>query len=220
MAESPSLGRRAYDATWGRLFAAMYDRMLADTEEAGMRRNRAELLAQASGRTLELGAGTGLNLEHYPDAVTELVMTEPFEPMARRLRERVEAGGHRAEVVVAPAGSLPFDDGSFDTIVATLVLCTIDDVPAALAEIDRVLRPGGEFLFCEHVRSQEPGLARWQDRLERPWQFVGHGCHPNRDTVSAISASPLDLAQVRNGRLPKSPPIVRPMAIGSARKPA
>ena len=215
-----SLISRAYDATWGRMFAATYDRMLAETEEAGMRRYRAELLARASGRTLELGAGTGLNLEHYPDAVTELVLTEPFEPMARRLRERAGAGGRQPEVVQAPAGALPFDGASFDTVVATLVLCTVDDVPAALAEIDRVLKPGGVFLFCEHVRSEDPGVARWQDRLERPWRFVGHGCHPNRDTVAAISASSLELGDVSGERLPKAPAIVRPMAIGSARKAA
>jgi len=209
-----------YDATWGRFFAAMYDRMLADTEEAGMRRNRAELLARASGRTLELGAGTGLNLEHYPAAVTELVLTEPFEPMARQLRERAAGDPRGAEVVGASASALPFEDSSFDTVVATLVLCTVDDPAAALAEVGRVLRPGGEFLFCEHVRSREPGLARWQDRLERPWHFVGHGCHPNRDTVATIAASPLELGEVRDERLPKSPPIVRPLAIGSARRPA
>ena len=100
------------------------------------------------------------------------------------------------------------------------MLCTVDDVPATLAEVDRVLKPGGEFLFCEHVRSTDPGVARWQDRLERPWQFFGHGCHPNRDTVAAIGASGLELGAVRDERLPKSPPIVRPLAIGSARKAA
>lgn len=215
-----ALRRRAYDATWGRLFAAMYDRMLAETEEAGMRANRAELLAEAEGRTLELGAGTGLNLEHYPDAVTELVLTEPFEPMARRLRERVAAAGRAADVVEAPADGLPFADESFDTVVSTLVLCTVDDVPATLSEVRRVLRPGGRLLFCEHVRAREPGLARWQDRLERPWRFVGHGCRPNRDTVGSIESSPLALDEVRRGRLPKAAPIVRPLAIGAAHRPA
>ena len=208
--------KRAYDATWGRFFAATYDRMLAETEEAGMRERRRELLAEASDRTLELGAGTGLNLEHYPEAVTELVMTEPFEPMARQLRQRVAESGRDAEVVIAGAERLPFDDGSFDTVVATLVLCTVDNVPAALAEIDRVLRPGGRLLFCEHVRSTEPSRARWQDRLERPWRFVGHGCRPNRDTVAAIASSSLSLERVERGTLRKSAPIVRPLATGSA----
>lgn len=212
----PGFGRRFYDATWGRLFAAGYERSMAATEEAGMRDRRRDLIAAARGRTLELGAGTGLNLEHYTDAVSELVLTEPFGPMARRLRERVGNSGRSAEVVEAPAERLPFADDDFDTVVSTLVLCTVDDVPATLAEIARVLRPGGQLLFCEHVRSDDGGLARWQDRLERPWMFVGHGCHPNRDTVGAIGASPLTLERVDRGRLPKAPPIVRPLAAGSA----
>ena len=216
MSGSRSPWKRTYDATWGRFFAAAYDRMLAETEDAGLRDQRHELIAGAGGRTLELGAGTGLNLGHYPDAVTELVLTEPFEPMARRLRERVADSGRNAEVVVAGAESLPFPDRSFDTVVSTLVLCTVDDVPATLTEIDRVLRPGGRLLFCEHVRSEDPGRARWQDRLERPWRFVGHGCRPNRDTVAAIDSSPLTLERVARGTLRKSAPIVRPLATGSA----
>lgn len=214
-----AIAHRAYDATWGRLFASVYDRMLAESEEAGMRDHRARLLAGARGRTLELGAGTGLNIEHYPEAVTDLTVTEPFEPMARQLRRRVADSGREVSVVVTPAERLPFDDGSFDTVVATLVLCTVDDPRATLAEVSRVLVPGGTLLFGEHVRSADPAVARWQDRLERPWRFVGHGCHPNRDTVAAIDASPLDLGEVERERLPKSPKIVAPMAIGSAVNP-
>ena len=208
--------KRGYDATMGRLFAAGYDRTMAATEDAGMREIRAGLIAGAEGRTLEIGAGTGLNLSHYPEAVTQLVLTEPFEPMTRRLRERVARSGRAAEVVEAPADRLPFTDDDFDTVVCTLVLCTVDDVPATLAEIARVLRPGGRLLFSEHVRSDHPGVARWQDRLERPWMFVAHGCHPNRDTVAAIRASPLTLERADRDRLPKAPPIARPMAVGSA----
>lgn len=211
------LARRAYNATWGRVFAALYDRMLADTEEAGMRDRRRELLAAARGRTVEIGAGTGLNLAHYPDAVEELLLTEPFPPMAKQLRARV---GAKATVIEAPADALPIPDASIDTAVATLVLCTVDDVPATLAEVDRVLKPGGRLLFVEHVRSSDPGIARWQDRLRAPWQFVGHGCRCNRDTLGAIAASPLEVDSVEHGRLPKSPQIVRPLVAGSARKPA
>lgn len=212
-----SLVGRAYDATWGRIFAATYDRMLAEQEEAGVRERRAKLLAGARGRTLELGAGTGMNLEHYPDAVGELVLTEPFGPMARRLRERVAASGRAAEVIETGAERLPFDDSSFDTVVSTLVLCTVEDAGAALAEVRRVLRPDGRLLFLEHVRSDDPGVARWQDRLERPWRFVGHGCHPNRDTVAAISGT-LSIEELERDRLPKAPPIVRPLVVGSAVK--
>ena len=209
---------RAYDATWGRAFAAGYDRMLAASEDAGLRERRRELLAQATGRTLELGAGTGVNLDQYPGAVTELILTEPFEPMARRLRERLAGSGRKATVMVAPAENLPVDDASIDTVVVTLVLCTVTDVAATLAEVERVLKPGGRLLFLEHVRSDDPAAARWQDRLERPWQFIGHGCHPNRDTVAAIDTSPLELGPVEHGRVPKAAAIVKPMAIGSASK--
>lgn len=217
-----SAARAAYDATWGRAFAAIYERAMENTEEAGMRESRHDLVVAAQGRTVELGAGTGLNFGHYPDAVTELVLTEPFEPMARRLRERVAAGGEGREVTVveAAADRLPLEDGSVDTAVCTLVLCTVDDVPATLAEVARVLRPGGRLLFAEHVRSTDPGLARWQDRLEIPWKLVGHGCRCNRDTVAAIEASSLVIENVELGRLPKAAPIVRPLAVGSAVKPA
>jgi ubiquinone/menaquinone biosynthesis C-methylase UbiE len=212
--------KRAYDATWGRAFAAMYDRALAATEEAGMRDRRRELIAAARGRTVELGAGTGLNLEHYPVAIEELILTEPFEPMARRLRERTATGGgaRKVSVVEAPADHLPIDDATADTVVCTLVLCTVDDVPATLAEVARILKPGGRLLFAEHVRSDDPGLARWQDRLEVPWRFVGHGCRCNRDTVGAIGSSALTVETVDLGSLPKAAPIVRPLAVGSAVK--
>lgn len=211
------LGRRAYDATWGRVFAAGYDRFMAGTERAGMAERRRQLIAAARGRTVELGAGTGLNLAHYPDAVSELTLTEPFPPMAKQLRERA---GEEATVIEAPAEALPIPDASIDTAVATLVLCTVDDVPATLAEVSRVLKPGGRLLYLEHVRSSDPGVARWQDRLERPWRFIGHGCHCNRDTIAAIGASPLEVERVEHGRLPKAPAIVRPLVAGSARKPA
>lgn len=214
---SPRL-RRAYDATWGRFFASIYDRMLSASEEAGLRERRRELLARAEGRTLELGAGTGINVDLYPEAVTGLILTEPFEPMARRLRARVASSGRDAEVVVAPAEELPVDDASVDTVVVTLVLCTVGDPDRVLAEVARVLRPGGQLLFLEHVRAEDPGLARWQDRLERPWQFVGHGCHPNRDTVATIEASALELEEVDRDHLPKAVPIVEPLAVGVARR--
>jgi ubiquinone/menaquinone biosynthesis C-methylase UbiE len=209
--------KQLYEATWGRMFAAGYDRFLAGTEDAGLRARRRDLLASAEGHTLELGAGTGLNLEHYPSAVTDLVLTEPDPHMEKRLRRRADAGDRSVEVVQAPAERLPFDDASFDTAVLTLVLCTVPNPAAALAEVSRVLRPGGRLLFLEHIRSTEPRVARWQDRLERPWRFIGDGCHCNRDTLATIEASPLSVEQVERDRLPKSPPIVRPLIVGSAR---
>lgn len=207
---------RIYDATWGRGFAAIYDRAFEGTEEAGFREIRREALAAANGRTIDLGAGTGANLTLYPPAVSELVLAEPDPHMLKKLRVKVGEARMGAEVVEAPAESLPFADSSFDTAVFTLVLCTVPDPEAVLAETARVLRPGGRLLFVEHVRAEDAGLARWQDRLEKPWRFVGDGCHCNRDTVATIEASPLTLEQVERGRLPKAPPLVRPLVRGSA----
>lgn len=209
---------RIYDATWGRMFSAFYDRAFAATEEAGLREMRRELLAGARGRVLELGAGTGLNLEHYPMDIESLTLVEPDPHMSRQLRPRVAASGREAQVHEAPAEALPFPEDSFDAVVVTLVLCTVPDPAAALAEIKRVLKPQGELLFLEHVRSEDAGLATWQDRLERPWRFLGDGCHCNRDTVAAISAAGFEVGQVERGELPKAPALVRPLVTGSARR--
>lgn len=206
---------RVYDATWGRLFSAGYDRLMKGAEDAGLHEMRRQALASASGRTLDVGAGTGANLDLYPDAVTELVLVEPDPHMLRRLRAK--AAGGRAKVVAAGADRLPFEDSSVDTVAFTLVLCTVPDPAAALAESARVLKPGGRLLFLEHVRSAEPGLARWQDRLETPWRLFGDGCHCNRDTVATIEASPLTVEDVETGEFPKAPPLVRPLVRGSAR---
>jgi ubiquinone/menaquinone biosynthesis C-methylase UbiE len=211
---------RIYDATWGRFFSAMYDSCMKGTEEAGMREMRRDLLAQATGNTIEVGAGTGLNLDLYPDAVSDLALVEPDPHMVKQLRKRVEGAARTVSITEAGAEKLPFPDDSFDTAVATLVLCTVPDPVAGIAEVSRVLKPGGRFLFLEHVRSKDPGLARWQDRLERPWRFVGDGCHCNRDTVATIIASPLQLDQVESDELPKAPPIVRPLVVGQASRPS
>ncbi|HEX2234441.1 MAG TPA: class I SAM-dependent methyltransferase [Thermoleophilaceae bacterium] len=209
--------RRLYDATWGRMFALGYDRFQQRSEALGVREQRARFLSEARGRCLEIGSGTGLNLDRWPE-VDELVLSEPDPHMAARLRRKVAAGGRRAEVVEAPAEDLPFPDGSFDTVAVTYVLCTVPDVPAALREIDRVLRPGGRLLFLEHVRSPDPGLARWQDRLHGPWYLFGNGCHCNRDTLAAIGESPLELERAERGEVPGAVPLVKPMVTGSARR--
>jgi ubiquinone/menaquinone biosynthesis C-methylase UbiE len=210
------LGTRIYDATWGRGFAAIYDRGLKATEEAGLRQMRRETLAQASGRTLDVGAGTGVNADLFPAAVSELVLVEPDPHMLKKLREKLGGRGEGVAAIQAPAERLPFAEDSADTIVFTLVLCTVPDPRAALSEAARVLRPGGRLLFIEHVRSREPGLADWQDRLERPWRFLADGCHCNRDTVATIEASPFELERVEHDRMPKTVPIIRPLARGSA----
>ena len=204
-----------------RIFAAIYDRLLDESERKGLAEMRAELLASASGRTLELGAGTGINLEHYQPAVTELVVTEPDPHMAKRLRARVDERppGPDVEVVEVGAETLPFDDASFYTVVSTLVFCTVDDPAAAAAEAHRVLKPGGKLLFIEHVRDEEgTRRARWQDRLGRPWGWFAGGCHPNRDT-GRLLAGAFSEVESRLSEFPGSgTAMVKPLISGSAQR--
>lgn len=222
-AAPPSRIRRAYDASYGRLFAAAYDRMLAGAERGELGARRREMVGRAAGRTLELGSGTGLNLPHYADTVTDLVLTEPFAPMAARLRAKLSQGVGRedrgAQVVETPAESLPFEDDSFDSVVATLVLCTVDDPAAVVSEVGRVLRPGGSLILLEHVRAETPGLARAQDLLHGPWFLLGHGCHCNRDTVAVIRGSQLEFESLERGEMSGVAPLVKPIVAGVARLP-
>ena len=211
-----SVATKLYHATWGRVFAATYDRCLGATEAAGLGEMRREVLAAAEGRVLELGAGTGVNLEHYPAAVTELVLVEPDPHMAKRLRSRLAGSPRRASVLEAPAERLPFADGEFELAVATLVLCTVPDPAAALAELRRVMAPGGRLLLIEHVRAADARLARWQDRCERPWRFLAAGCHCNRDTGAALAAAGFETDALGHRTLPKAPPIVRSLIRGTA----
>jgi ubiquinone/menaquinone biosynthesis C-methylase UbiE len=204
-----------------RIFAAVYDRLMAAGEKAGLREMRRGIVGDASGRTLELGAGTGHNLDHYTGAVSELVLTEPDPYMAKRLRRKI--GEHppapaSVDVVETGAESLPFEDGSFDTVVATLVFCTIPDAEAAAGEVARVLKPGGRLLFLEHVRAEPgSGTERWQDRLERPWGWIGAGCHPNRDTAALLARSQLHVDRLEHTEMPgHAPPLVKPVIRGSA----
>lgn len=204
---------------YDRLFASLYDRTLRETERAGLADRRRDLLAGLSGDVLEIGAGTGLNLDYYPSSVKRLVLTEPSAAMAARLKARLaesDANGQVGEVVIAPAERLPFDDDSFDAVVSTLVLCTVPDPAATLGEVHRVLRPGGELLLIEHVRSDDPARAKWQDRLETPWRIFGNGCRCNRDTESLVRNAGFDFGKLEHGKLRKAPPIVRPLIQGRA----
>jgi ubiquinone/menaquinone biosynthesis C-methylase UbiE len=194
--------------------AALYDTVLWRAERRGMRDRRASVLAGAHGRTLEIGAGTGLNLRHYPDAVDELVLTEPVEAMSTRLHRRAKEDD-RARLVASSAESLPFEDGYFDTVVSTLVLCTVEDPERALAEIARVLKPGGQLLFIEHVRSDDPKLARWQDRLHKPWFAFGDGCNCNRPVLDQLRGA-VDVERVERATWRAMPRIVQPLVYGRA----
>jgi ubiquinone/menaquinone biosynthesis C-methylase UbiE len=211
---------KAYDATWGRLFASMYDRALKASEENGLGEMRRALLAEARGRVVEIGAGTGVNLDLYGPGIEDLTLVEPDPHMGAKLRERLDgrsgSGAHQAKLCAAPAEAIPVPDDTFDTAVATLVLCTVPDPVAAVAELARVVKPGGRLLFIEHVRADDPGSARWQDRLEKPWRFMADGCYCNRDTAATLAASAFRVESVEHGVFPKSLPIVRPLIHGSA----
>jgi ubiquinone/menaquinone biosynthesis C-methylase UbiE len=199
---------------WGRIFAAMYDRMMAGTEHAGLAARRAALLAQATGDVLEIGGGTGANLTRYGDQVTSLTVTEPEPPMVKRLQAHIDERRPGTRLLRAPAEDLPFDDASFDTVVSTLVLCGADQ-ERSLGEVRRVLRPGGRLLFLEHVRSDDPELARFQDRMNWLNRFVV-GCECNRQTLSAIEGAGFTISQVEETEFPKAPKFARPLIIGTA----
>jgi ubiquinone/menaquinone biosynthesis C-methylase UbiE len=203
-------------SVWGQLFAAGYDRIMAGTERATLQAHRRALIGQAAGRVLEIGGGTGANLPFYGEQVQTLTLTEPEAPMLRRLQRRLHQHAPAARVLRAGAEELPFEDASFDVAVSTLVLCTVPDQARALRELQRVLTPGGRLLFIEHVRSEEPRLARWQDRLNGLQQRIGHGCNCNRPTLQSMRTAGFSVADVTHDTLSKAPPILRPLVVGVA----
>jgi ubiquinone/menaquinone biosynthesis C-methylase UbiE len=193
----------------------MYDRLSKRAEEAGLRELRRRLLADASGRVLEIGGGTGLNIPHYGPGVESLTVTEPEPPMLRRLDRKVREHAPLTKVLRARAEELPFADDSFDTVVSTLVLCGVDDQARALREVHRVLRPGGRFIFLEHVRSPEPKVARLQDRMNGINQFIVR-CDCNRATLDSIKAEGFAVTTLERTELPKAPAFARPAIVGVA----
>ncbi len=198
-----------------RLFAGMYDRMTAGTERACLAAHRQTLLGGLRGDVIEIGGGTGANLPYYDKDATILTLTEPSRPMVSRLQRRIDEHLPAAKLLRAPAEDLPFEDDSFDVAVSTLVLCSVDDQPRALRELRRVIRPGGRLLFMEHVRSDEPRLARLQDRGNWLNNLVVH-CDCNRPTLDSISAAGFSINKLERGTLAKAPPFARPLVVGIA----
>ncbi len=199
------------------LSARLYDPFLWWGEKSGLSKKRDRLLEAAGGEVLEIGAGTGLNLNHYPPGLDRLVLSEPEQHKADLLLKKAADLEIEAEFVRASAEALPFEDDSFDTVVATLVFCTVGDPEAAIAEVRRVLRPGGQWLLIEHIRSDRPTVGRIQDRIARPWAAVADGCQCNRPTIRMIESGGfrVDLKSVADKAL--MPPIARPIVAGVAR---
>ncbi|HEY3287234.1 MAG TPA: class I SAM-dependent methyltransferase [Gemmatimonadaceae bacterium] len=202
------------------ILASVYDFWMRPAEAACLVEWRAALVRDVTGNVLEVGAGTGATLTHYPSTVTRLVLAEPDAHMRRRLEQKCRASTRMsAEVSPASLECLPMPDASFDAVVCTLVLCSVPSMPAALAEIYRVLKPGGGLHFLEHVAA-EHHTARyaWQRRLEPAWKFCAGNCHLTRDTERAIEAAGFQVEDITRESMRKAMPFIRPSIRGLARK--
>jgi ubiquinone/menaquinone biosynthesis C-methylase UbiE len=200
------------------LFARFFHRF-AGLMERELGEHRDELLAGLSGRVLEIGAGNGMNFGHYPATVDEVVALEPEPYLRAKAEEAARAAAVRVTVMTGTADPLPFEDASFDAVVASLVLCTVPDPPAALAEFRRALRPGGELRFLEHVRSDRPRMAQVQDVFDRTgvWPRLIGGCHCARDTAGSIRTAGFEIERVRDFGIGPSFGLTYPHVLGTAR---
>ena len=202
-------------ARGNRVFAWFYERATGDADRGWQAEHREALCASAEGLVLEIGAGTGANLLHYRRA-RRVVAIEPDAHMLRRAAERARRTAMPVDLLAASADALPFPGATFDTIVLSLVLCSVPDLPGAVREVRRALKPGGSLRLYEHVRSTNSSTARWQDRLERPWGFFSGGCHPNRDSVGALEAEGFQV-RVRPIAVPVFPSRLTPHVMGEGR---
>lgn len=209
------------------LFAKVYDRFTRPMEEACFQAWRADLLGDVSGEVLELGAGTGHNVAHDGPAVSRLVLTEPDPAMRRKLGARLDAVRARGRLAATPvelsaarAERLPWEDATFDVVVSTLVLCSVPDQRVALAEVRRVLRPGGRLVYIEHVAAEDrPKRLAWQRRVEPVWKRLAGGCHLTRATATVIEQAGFEMDDITRESARKASPVVRPTVRGVATRP-
>ncbi|MDH7972745.1 class I SAM-dependent methyltransferase [Sphingomonas sp. AR_OL41] len=202
-----------------RIFPWFIERAL---DTPAIRAHRAKLIEGATGDVLEIGFGTGATLPYYDRAtVRSLSVVEPSSGMNRRAQQRIDSLGWSIRIEALAGEALPFADESFDCVVVSLTMCTVADPPRVLAEIRRVLRPGGSLRFFEHVASADPARRKWQDRLNPVQRVVGVGCNLNRDTVAYIRAAGFELGPVAQQIEPAFPfADYMPIVEGVARKPA
>ena len=201
-------------------FASIYDSMTARAERTFMGDVREEIAGGARGRVLEIGVGTGANFPYYNDQAEEVTATEPDPYMLQRARRRAEGIGRSIILHQASAEHLPFEDDSFDTVVSTLVMCSVGEPLRALSEVRRVLKPSGELRMYEHVRYEHAFGAFWQDMITPVWRWVGAGCHPNRDVASFVREAGFEFERIELTKPhPPIPPLVfvRPHIKGVAR---
>jgi ubiquinone/menaquinone biosynthesis C-methylase UbiE len=199
--------------------AYFYDRLLLPAEKACLKDWRRDLLKNVYGDVLEIGAGTGLNLEHYPGAVGSLVLSEPDKHMREQLKQKLPAINQPVKVSTGTAEEIDAENESYDFVVASLVCCSVINLESALLEIRRVLKPGGRLVFLEHVAAQAgTKRRRWQNLIDPFWRRLAGNCHLNRETESAILAAGFEILEIKRESMRKAMPVVRPTIRGIAVK--
>jgi len=199
--------------------ALFYDKLLASTEESCLKEWRRDLLKNISGDVLEIGAGTGSNLDFYPDADLTLVLSEPDKHMRRQMEKKIAASEHDASVAAGTAENIAAENESYDFVVTSLVCCSVINLDTALLEIRRVLRPGGRLIFMEHVAATEGTKRRqWQNLINPFWRKLAGNCHLNRETEFAILAAGFEIQEIKRESMRNAIPLVRPTIRGIAIK--
>jgi ubiquinone/menaquinone biosynthesis C-methylase UbiE len=204
------------------LAAYIYDRIMADTEAACLRPWRQELLSTVTGNVLEIGAGTGANISFYNIETVNLTLCEPDPIMRKQLKQKI-VDAHLLNVIVSNdcAEEINVSDHSMDCVVSTLVCCSVKDLSASLQEIKRVLKPGGRFIFLEHVAAEAgTDRSRWQNILNPVWKKIAGNCHLNRHTQQAIITAGFELELIKNESMRKAIPVIRPTIRGVAISPS
>ncbi|PLX81243.1 MAG: SAM-dependent methyltransferase [Desulfuromonas sp.] len=199
--------------------AKLYDPFMRSVEKNCLGAWRQELLSGLDGNVLEVGAGTGVNLDHYPAGISELVLTEPDRHMRARLSPKLVNLPIPHRVIDTAAEQLPFADASFDAAVVTLVLCSVNHPEKSLDELYRILKPGGKLVLLEHVVDPDSlTVKRWQHRIEPLWKCCAGNCHLTRDTLSALQVAGFDTENIRRDRMRGAPALFAPLILGIAEK--